>query len=90
MINSGEIAAIKNCTLILTDPKGDFRLTPSEAQDAFAEFSLYTNAESCPMVSVHIEGWIVEAYLTTPQKSALPLFVGQASVNMCMAHLSKP
>ncbi|OQE16122.1 hypothetical protein PENSTE_c025G02600 [Penicillium steckii] len=45
----GEIAAIKNCTAILTDPEGDYRLTPAEAQIAFEGLSLYTNAESCPM-----------------------------------------
>ncbi|KAE8156931.1 cytidine deaminase-like protein [Aspergillus tamarii] len=45
----GEIAAIANCTAILTDPYGRFRLTASEAQAAFADLTLYTNAESCPM-----------------------------------------
>lgn len=47
----GEIAAITNCTDILTDSQGDFRLSTSEAQSAFSDLSLYTNAESCPMVS---------------------------------------
>lgn len=47
----GEMAAIKNCTAILTDPNGRFNLTASEAEDAFADLTLYTNAESCPMVS---------------------------------------
>lgn len=46
----GEIVAITNCTAILTDPQGDFRLTAAEAQKAFSDLSLYTNAESCPMV----------------------------------------
>lgn len=46
----GEIAAITNCTAILTDPQGEFRLTPVEAQNAFSDLSLYSNAESCPMV----------------------------------------
>ncbi|KAJ5920794.1 guanine deaminase [Penicillium verhagenii] len=45
----GEIAAIGNCTSILTDPHGKFRLTATEAQAAFADLSIYTNAESCPM-----------------------------------------
>lgn len=45
----GEIAAINNCTSVLTDPKGPYNLTASEAQDAFSSLSLYTNAESCPM-----------------------------------------
>ncbi|KAI8984994.1 cytidine deaminase-like protein [Trametes punicea] len=45
----GEIAAIQNCTAVLTDPAGPYKLTPSEALAAFADLSLYTNAESCPM-----------------------------------------
>ncbi|KIK58411.1 hypothetical protein GYMLUDRAFT_45304 [Collybiopsis luxurians FD-317 M1] len=45
----GEIAAIDNCTTILTDPQGPHKLSPSKAQAAFAQLSLYTNAESCPM-----------------------------------------
>ncbi|KAJ6099463.1 guanine deaminase [Penicillium canescens] len=45
----GEIAAIKNCTAVLTDPHGKFRMTASEAQAAFVDLTLYTNAESCPM-----------------------------------------
>ncbi|KAL3425684.1 cytidine and deoxycytidylate deaminase zinc-binding region [Phlyctema vagabunda] len=45
----GEIAAINNCTAILTDPQGPYNLTGSEALAAFADLSLYTNAESCPM-----------------------------------------
>ncbi|KAB8229762.1 nucleoside deaminase [Aspergillus alliaceus] len=45
----GEITAITNCTAILTDPAGRFRLTPSQAQAAFADLTLYTNAESCTM-----------------------------------------
>jgi methylaspartate ammonia-lyase len=49
-IATGEIAAITNCTNILTDPNGKFRLTATEAAAAFTDLSLYTNAESCPMV----------------------------------------
>jgi len=45
----GEMAAITNCSTILTDPKGKYKLTPSQALNAFADLSLYTNAESCPM-----------------------------------------
>ncbi|KAI0484003.1 guanine deaminase [Xylariaceae sp. FL0804] len=45
----GEMAAIANCSSILTDPAGPWKLTPAEALDAFADLSLYTNAESCPM-----------------------------------------
>lgn len=47
-----EMAAIANCTAVLTDPSGPYNLTASEALDAFAELSLYTNAESCPMVNM--------------------------------------
>lgn len=43
------MAAIANCSRILTDPDGPYRLTASEAAAAFAGLSLYTNAESCPM-----------------------------------------
>ncbi|KAJ7328811.1 guanine deaminase [Mycena albidolilacea] len=45
----GEIAAIQNCSAILTDPSGPYKLSPARALDAFAQLSLYTNAESCPM-----------------------------------------
>lgn len=46
----GEMAAIANCTARLTDPNGPYNLTASKAQAAFTQLSLYTNAESCPMV----------------------------------------
>ncbi|KAI1461024.1 cytosine deaminase [Annulohypoxylon moriforme] len=45
----GEMSAIANCTRILTDPSGPYKLSPSEASAAFSSLSLYTNAESCPM-----------------------------------------
>ncbi|RDW70055.1 hypothetical protein BP5796_08452 [Coleophoma crateriformis] len=45
----GEIAAINNCTQILTDVNGPYKLSGSSAIAAFASLSLYTNAESCPM-----------------------------------------
>ncbi|THX08627.1 guanine deaminase [Aureobasidium pullulans] len=45
----GEIAAIANCTTILTVPSGRYNFTASQAQSAFSSLSLYTNAESCPM-----------------------------------------
>ncbi|RDX53018.1 cytidine deaminase-like protein [Lentinus brumalis] len=45
----GEMVAIQNCTKIMTDPAGPFKFTPSQAQAAFSQLSLYTNAESCPM-----------------------------------------
>ena len=45
----GEIAAINNCSALLTDPSGKYRLSPTEALAAFRQLTLYTNAESCPM-----------------------------------------
>ncbi|KAG6000653.1 hypothetical protein E4U21_005256 [Claviceps maximensis] len=45
----GEIAAINNCSAILTDPDGPYKLTAGEAQLAWTDLSLYTNAEPCPM-----------------------------------------
>lgn len=44
-----EIVAISNCTSILADPIGPYKLSPSEASSAWADLTLYTNAESCPM-----------------------------------------
>ncbi|KAL3491101.1 cytidine deaminase-like protein [Aspergillus germanicus] len=49
MILHGEISAILNCTSILQDPVGKYRLSPAETIEAFKGLSLYTNAESCPM-----------------------------------------
>jgi hypothetical protein len=43
------MAAIANCTKVLTDPNG-YNLSKAAALKAFASLSLYTNAESCPMV----------------------------------------
>ncbi|KAL5397179.1 hypothetical protein PMIN06_003714 [Paraphaeosphaeria minitans] len=45
----GEIAAIQNCTAVLTSPSGPYNLSTSAALAAFSQLSLYTNAESCPM-----------------------------------------
>ncbi|KAG4425292.1 hypothetical protein IFR04_001659 [Cadophora malorum] len=45
----GEMAGINNCSSILTDPEGDYKLSPADALLAFSTLSLYTNAEPCPM-----------------------------------------
>jgi tRNA(Arg) A34 adenosine deaminase TadA len=45
----GEIAAIDNCTAILTDTHGPYGYAPSDVSTAWSDLSLYTNAESCPM-----------------------------------------
>ncbi|KAK3113497.1 hypothetical protein LTR53_009175, partial [Teratosphaeriaceae sp. CCFEE 6253] len=47
----GEIAGINNCTAVLTDPQGAYRLSPAQAQAAFRNLTLYTTAEPCPMCS---------------------------------------
>ncbi len=47
----GEMVAISNCSSILTDQNGRYRLSPEDALSALAQLSLYSNAESCPMVS---------------------------------------
>ena len=44
-----EMVAIGNCTDILTDSDGAYKLSASEASAAWKDLTLYTNAESCPM-----------------------------------------
>jgi hypothetical protein len=41
----GEMAAFVNCSNILTDPEGMYRLSAEEAREAWKGFSLYTTAE---------------------------------------------
>lgn len=45
----GEIAAINNCTSVLRDPNGPYKLSPEETSEAWKQLSLYTTAEACPM-----------------------------------------
>jgi len=45
----GEIAAINNCTAVLRDANGPYKLSPGEASEAWKQLSLYTTAEACPM-----------------------------------------
>lgn len=45
----GEMVAIGNCSTILTARNGNYQ--PEEALRAFSQLSIYTNAESCSMVS---------------------------------------
>ncbi|KAK4961575.1 hypothetical protein LTR10_002065 [Elasticomyces elasticus] len=45
----GEIAAINNCTAVLTDPNGRYRLSSAETLEAYKSLTLYTTAEPCPM-----------------------------------------
>lgn len=53
MSGTGEISAVNNCTAILTDPEGRYKLSPIEAITALEQLSLYTTAEPCPMVLLH-------------------------------------
>lgn len=72
---TGEMSAIKNCTAILTDPHGKYRMTASQAEDAFADLTLYTNAESCPMVCyLYPHDFMTKCSRT---KSVPPQFDGQ-------------
>lgn len=41
----GEMAAFVNCSSILTDPEGVYRLSAQEAREAWKGLSLYTTAE---------------------------------------------
>jgi len=41
----GEMAAFVNCSNILTDPEGEYRLSAQEAREAWKGLSLYTTAE---------------------------------------------
>ncbi|KAK5135484.1 hypothetical protein LTR08_005273 [Meristemomyces frigidus] len=50
----GEIAAINNCTAVLTDPKGIYKLSPAEVIAAWKDLTLYTTAEPCPMCATAI------------------------------------
>ncbi|KAM0270862.1 hypothetical protein ACHAQH_009288 [Verticillium albo-atrum] len=45
----GEMAAMNNCSQILTNPSGPYKLSPADALVAFSDLTLYTNAESCSM-----------------------------------------
>lgn len=47
----GEMAAIGNCSTIFTAKNGNYGFTADQALNAFSQLSLYTNAESCPMVN---------------------------------------
>lgn len=48
-ILDGEIAAIENCSTILTDPNGPYKFSAQEAIQAYTQLTVYTNGEPCPM-----------------------------------------
>lgn len=86
----GEIAAIQNCSKVLTDPAGPYNLTPSAALSAFKQLSLYTNAESCPMVRPAVIDILFVHLLTYfPPSSVHPPFVGLGSGNISTARASR-
>jgi tRNA(Arg) A34 adenosine deaminase TadA len=83
----GEIAAITNCTSILTDPRGKYRLTATEAAAAFTDLSLYTNAESCPMVCRGTQRVLShERWFVADSDSVHLRFGGQGFANISMEH----
>ena len=45
----GEIAGIANCTAVLTDPEGPYKVPIAEAGAAWKDLTLYTTGEPCPM-----------------------------------------
>lgn len=83
----GEIVAIRNCSAILTDPSGPHNLTSSQALTAFSQLSLYTNAESCPMVRLPPPPLIAGA--NSVYASVHPLSDGPASVSTFSAPASR-
>ena len=82
----GEISVINNCSEILTDPNGEYKLSASEALKAYSTLSLYTNAEPCPMVllpSLH------PLHLADRSASVPQQFAGLASQSAFMGRVSR-
>ena len=65
----GEIAAINNCTSVLRDPNGPYKLSPEETSEAWKQLSLYTTAEACPMCasSIRWAGFKEYVYATSSE-----------------------
>lgn len=60
---AGEIAAINNCSTILTFPSGPYQLSGPEALSDFSQLSLYTTAEACPMCATAIRYALFAEYI---------------------------
>jgi hypothetical protein len=84
---TGEISAINNCSGILTDQSGEYKLSISEALNAFSTLSLYTNAEPCPMV-ILLSQLNVNFAPTNISSSVLQQFGGPGSQNVFMEPVS--
>lgn len=59
----GEIAAINNCSTILTSTNGPYNLSGPEALDTFSRLSLYTTAEACSMCATAIRYALFAEYI---------------------------
>lgn len=78
----GEIAAINNCTSVMRDPEGHFRLSPEETSAAWKQLSLYTTAEACPMCASAIRWAGFKEYIyATSSETLLESGWPQMSIN---------
>jgi len=67
----GEVAAINNCTSVLRDPQGPYKLSPEETSAAWKQLSLYTTAEACPMCASAIRWAGLKEYIYATSSETL-------------------
>lgn len=67
----GEVAAINNCTSVLRDPQGPYKLSPEEISAAWKQLSLYTTAEACPMCASAIRWAGLKEYIYATSSETL-------------------
>jgi tRNA(Arg) A34 adenosine deaminase TadA len=78
----GEIAAINNCTAVLRDPNGAYKLSAEETSEAWKQLSLYTTAEACPMCASAIRWAGFKEYIyATSSETLLEAGWPQISIN---------
>lgn len=78
----GEIAAINNCTAVLRDSNGPYKLSPQETSEAWKQLSLYTTAEACPMCATAIRWAGFKEYIyATSSETLLEAGWPQMSIN---------